>query len=149
MCCRFHNLAGSSAELGWLNMPWGGVRESLYRDVMLSSPNGSAYQLNPIPAWSSPNTMYPRNMGGYFLFAEALSRGFNPNLVPCVNATGTGVMPCPPSPAPRTELSCTVIQLARNRGSFWAAQQGGLPPSAPFRHFAAHFARSPRLKTRL
>eukprot|EP00586_Coscinodiscus_wailesii_P007311 CAMPEP_0172487248 /NCGR_PEP_ID=MMETSP1066-20121228/16236_1 /TAXON_ID=671091 /ORGANISM="Coscinodiscus wailesii, Strain CCMP2513" /LENGTH=699 /DNA_ID=CAMNT_0013253729 /DNA_START=128 /DNA_END=2230 /DNA_ORIENTATION=+ len=60
-------------DLTYINIPWGGVRTSSLKNVLLSRPDGSSYQLFP-PQMFGNARVKPllKNTGGYTIFAQNL-----------------------------------------------------------------------------
>lgn len=66
------NIDGSGDDVTYLNVPWGGVRQSTLRDIFRSSPDGQMHLDYP-PKFFTPgreSILNPNDTGGYTTFTE-------------------------------------------------------------------------------
>ena len=48
-----HNIQGSSTTYGYLNVPWGGTRASVLRDIVITSASNGHELVSPLPPWGA------------------------------------------------------------------------------------------------
>ena len=75
-----HNNVGSPDTFTYTNVPWGGTRRSVLKDVVFTNgPQGDEHTLQyPLEGWGNNNHIIPiRDTLGYAVFAEDLPKGTN------------------------------------------------------------------------
>jgi hypothetical protein len=85
-----HNAArvsDTTSYYNYLNVPWGGVRQSTFQDVFRAKKDGTGNeQLDPIGAWGSTREIATikklRDLGGYTTFVEDVPRTSNSYTLP-------------------------------------------------------------------
>ena len=69
-----HNNVGSAPEsFGYINVPWGGTRNTVLKDIVLSNVDGlDSSPVHPLPDWGAGTNSLLDNTGGFTVFAEDL-----------------------------------------------------------------------------
>merc|ERR1712226_272515 len=74
----FHNAAelpgGPEDLLDYLNVPWGGVKTTVLKDILIAEPGGGSSIIDPIPRWHDNIGILEdtTTTGGYTIFTEDL-----------------------------------------------------------------------------
>lgn len=104
-----HNTAPTATfqgdTLSYLNVPWGGVRTSTLKDVLLAKKDSSGATLQaPLKSFSD-NSYIPnlRDLGGYTTFAQDLPKAKDPFQLPCGDGSGK-VVDCSAGTPPKLIL---------------------------------------------
>eukprot|EP01084_Bolivina_argentea_P176828 305934_1 len=94
----FHNFGLSKHDTyNYLNVPWGGVRTSVFNDWLIANKNGNgSHLIYPQPSFSDTsngNLPWIEDTGGYFIFTQdlPLPHGFITYTLPCGDGTGNVV----------------------------------------------------------
>ena len=70
-----HNNVGGPDSFGYINVPWGGTRNTVLKDIVLSDGDGLASSpVHPLPDWSAGVGRHLPNTGGFTVFAEDLPK---------------------------------------------------------------------------
>ena len=116
----------------YLNVPWGGVRTSTLRDIILSHSNGTYAKVpNPIQNWGTPGEHLPnlRDTDGYTAFTQGiqLSEDETRFLLPCVDTSGNEKNDCDESTISQgyTKVSLRIrFNNACSLNSLWSERKG-------------------------
>lgn len=111
------NFAGDTWE--YLNVPWGGVRTSTLKDVLLATSDGNGATLQtPLKSFSDnsyiPNLM---DLGGYTTFAQDLPKVRDSFQLPCGDGTGA-IVDCSSGTPPTLILKSACAESASHTSSW-------------------------------
>lgn len=79
---RHMNVGDDTARVNYMNVPWGGVRRSVYDNLVISKPTGGSSSssttmdlIYPMPSWGAGSVRNVDQTGGFAIFAEAIPSG--------------------------------------------------------------------------
>ncbi len=116
----------------YLNVPWGGVRTSTLRDIILSHSDGTYAKVpNPIQNWGVPGEHLPnlKDTDGYTAFTQGLKLSENETrfLLPCINTSGNEKSDCDESTISQGYTRVSLLIRFNNACSFnslWSERKG-------------------------
>jgi len=125
-----HNNVGSGVQFGYMNVPWGGTRRSVLKDIVLTSKNGQEQNVvHPLDGWGDGKWRSLKDTMGYTIFAEDLPKGAGsdhdtPYPLPAgLDLTISGQCTCEGScNQPSNRFSCPLVSQPQNIG--WAPNRG-------------------------
>ena len=125
-----HNNVGSGVQFGYMNVPWGGTRSSVLKDIVLTNKNGQQQNVvYPLDGWGDGKSKPLKDTMGYTIFAEDLPKGAGPDhdkpypLPNGLDLTISGRCRCEGScNKPTQRFSCPLVNQPKNIG--WNPNRG-------------------------